>query len=531
MNKNRNWILIGLIVVFIVGWEYFVIRPNMKKKLEHQQQSTATAPNSATSAPTPAAPVAALPGTPAAAPEGLNSDLRDQAQIVEFSAQRRARIYPNGAFGEAEFLDYKERHSEEKIVLAKEGWAWSSTDANVAACLAALKQVGQGFVFRASVPQGRCQVSYEPFNQPAGLVRASLTLSGFEGAKGFVEYKSRDGYATGATSMDHRYLGYVQEGSRHWAREKDLLEANVKIGKVSWLAWGDRYFGAHLLPRGTFNPNLVYGPTGSGKDHVYFGFQYPIVASAADSKYEFDVFVGTRSPETVVAVDPSLLESIDFGFFGAVARALLWLLKKIHAVVGNYGVAIIVLTLIVRAAFWPLNRKVFLSGQRMKALQPEMERIKAKYGSDKSKAAEMNQEVMGLYKKHGVNPLGSCLPMLAQLPVFLGLWSALSHSIELYQTNFLWIPDLSARDPYFIFPALWTLSLLAYVKLNPQQPTQPGAPDMKWIMIAMNLVFGFISKDWAGGLTLYLFVSNLVGITQQWMYQRASKLQPIREGA
>lgn len=531
-NKSRNWIAIVLVLAFIVGWELFVIRPYVK------QHPPATIAKVAPPAVTPGggAPVTATTNS-TTAPSGaltLNPELKSRSQILDFGAQRRARIYPNGAFGEVEFLDYKERKSTDTVVLGKEGWFWTATDASVSTCLTSLKQEGQQPVFRAAVAEGRCQVSYEPVSSTPGLVKASLVLAGFDNAKGFVEFKSRDRVETGSTAMDHRYLGYTLDGSRNWSREKDLRENSIKTGKVGWLAWGDRYFGAHLLPRGVFNPNIVYGSVGDGPvDHVYFGFQYPIVTKAgSDARYEFDMYVGARSPEVVTLVDPSLAESIDFGLTGkfGVAQALLWLLKKIHTLVGNYGVAIIVLTITVRLVFWPLNRKVYMSGQRMKMLAPEMARIKAKYGSDKSKAAEMNAEVMGLYKRHGVNPVGSCLPMLFQIPVFLGLWSALSHSIELYQTSFLWIPDLSSHDPLYIFPALWTITLLLMARLNPQQ-TQPGQPDMKWIMLGMNVVFGFISRDWPGGLTLYLFVSNLVGISQQWMYQRASKLQPMQKGA
>ena len=222
---------------------------------------------------------------------------------------------------------------------------------------------------------------------------------------------------------------------------------------------------------------------------------------------------------------------MELGYFATIARALIFALNLINKAVGNYGFSIIALTLIVRLLFWPLNKKVFESGRRMKELAPEMERIKAKYGDDKSKANEMNLEIMGLYKKHGVNPMGSCLPMLLQLPIWFGLYQALNHSLALYQAPFaLWIHDLSAPDPYFVFPVLWTISLMGYMYVNPQ-PTQPGQPDMRWMMYGMNAVIGYMSHAWPSGLTIYLFVSNLVGITQQLVMQRAGKkLQPIQEG-
>jgi YidC/Oxa1 family membrane protein insertase len=182
--------------------------------------------------------------------------------------------------------------------------------------------------------------------------------------------------------------------------------------------------------------------------------------------------------------------------------------------------------------FWPLNKKVFASGQRMKQVQPEVEKIKLKYGNDKSKAQEMQLEIWNVYKKNNVNPMGSCLPLLLQMPIFFALYGALNHSLDLYQAPFVgWITDLSSPDSFYIFPILWTLSLLSYFKINPRQPTQPGAPDMKWIMIGMNIFIGYLSKDWPSGLTLYLFVSNLVGILQQVMMLRSGKkLLPVQEG-
>jgi YidC/Oxa1 family membrane protein insertase len=176
--------------------------------------------------------------------------------------------------------------------------------------------------------------------------------------------------------------------------------------------------------------------------------------------------------------------------------------------------------------------QVFLSGLKMKALQPQIEQLKSKYGTDKSKSDQMNRELIDLYRTNKVNPAGSCLPMLLQLPIFIGLYSALSHSIDLYQSPFYgWITDLSWKDPYYVFPALWTASLLVYVWINPQQPQQPGMPDMKWIMIGMNVFFGWLSKDWPAGLTLYLFISNLLGILQQLMLKRGQQLKIVQEGA
>jgi YidC/Oxa1 family membrane protein insertase len=148
---------------------------------------------------------------------------------------------------------------------------------------------------------------------------------------------------------------------------------------------------------------------------------------------------------------------------------------------------------------------MFESGQKMKDIQPQMEAIKKKYEGKNDQLLQMNQEIQALYKKSGVNPFGSCLPVFLQIPIFFGLNSALSNAVDLYQAPFFgWIHDLSYHDPYYVLPVIWTISLIISVELNPQPTTsQPGMPDMKWISRIMFVVFGFVSKDFPSGLNLY----------------------------
>ena len=318
-------------------------------------------------------------------------------------------------------------------------------------------------------------------------------------------------------------------------RNGDLKKPTLVEGKIGWLAWGDRYFVSALVQQGSWNPFVAFrGLGGTEKEpNILHGFTFPFNGEATSAEYSLGVYFGTRDGDILEKIKPELSGAVDLGFFGFIARILLSALSAINKLFGNFGLSIIVLTLLVRLMFWPLNKKVYESGAKMKALQPEIEKLKAKYGTDKAKAQEMNVQLWNLYRQNKVNPLGSCLPLLLQMPIFFALYGALNHSLDLYQAPFaFWIQDLSSKDPFFVLPVLWTLSLLAYTKINPSQPTQPGAPDMKWIMIAMNLFIGFLSAEWPAGLTLYLFVSNVVGISQQVFMQRESrKLQPVQEGA
>jgi YidC/Oxa1 family membrane protein insertase len=540
---KKNWIIILACLGFILGWDMFVVRPYYAK---HKPAVSAVADTNkvAEGLGAVSTAVASTPFAPAAvgavAVHAMTEEDAKNALVVRMSAEREVKVYPDLSIGNAVFRDYFVRGSGEKapVVLARDNFRWSSTSPDVQACLNGLFQGAlstDNLARHFETPKGSCSSAIQVDAEKPGLLHVKLGLHGFDGSQGaWVEFKSTDVLGQGPAA-DHNQLGYKIDNSRAWVRGKDLFEEKKKEGKLSWFAWGDKYFISALLPRGAYNPNVVWGPAVPGKsDKVAFGLQYPIYVNAqGESAYELSTYFGVRDSRLLSAVDPVLDDAVDLGFFGAIAKVLIWALKSLNVVFRNYGFSIIALTLLVRAAFWPLNRKVFTSSLKMKKLQPQIDAIRKKYGEDKSKLDQMNRELLNLYKVHKVNPVGSCLPMLLQLPIFIGLYAALNHSIDLYQAPFFgWIQDLSWKDPFFVFPALWTLSLLAYMKLNPQNMNpQPGQPDMKWIMIAMNLFFGYLSKDWPAGLTLYLFVSNLVGVIQQLMLSRDPKLQPVQEGA
>jgi YidC/Oxa1 family membrane protein insertase len=545
--KNKNILSIGLLIAFIFLYSEFVVKPYQKKhspQVSPQVNVVPSSPESASnSAPTDPS-VTNLGSTQIQNVQQsfVSESERTQAAILNIGDKRSISTFPSGAIGSAEIGDYKTRDNKSSIVLLKDGLKWSSTDKDVQGCLNSMRDLGNHLEFSSqsspSSSAAYCSLKYVPSPTKKGVISTQITLKGFNNSKGFLELRGVDRLGL-SNPQDHPTFEYLLDGSKKVIRDKELFQLQTPVqGKISWVAWGDRYFATLILPRGNFNPNVIHGAVDfnvpySAKDNpqLYFGVQYPLNLGDGTQIVDLDLFFTARDTNLMAPIQADLEQAVELGWFPSIARALIFALNLINKGVGNYGIAIIILTLLARAAFWPLNKKVFQSGQRMKALQPEMERIKAKYGSDRSKMNEMNLEVMGLYKKHGVNPMGACLPMLLQLPIWFGLYQALNHSIDLYQAPFYgWISDLSAPDPFYIFPIAWTISLIAYIYINPT-PQQPGQPDMKWMMFAMNLFIGWMSKDWPSGLTLYLFVSNLVGITQQLLMQRAgTKLQPIKEG-
>jgi len=545
--KNKNILSIGLLIAFIFLYSEFVVKPYQKKHtpITTSQSSDTTLPpsiNSNTGSTTSNTTVPVSTQPQSNQQSFLSDSEKINAAVVNIGEKRNISTFSTGAIGSAELGDYKTRDTQSSIVLLKDGLKWSSTDKDVQNCLNSMRDLGNHLEFSsqqsAASSQAYCTLKYTPSTSKKGVISTQITLKGFNNSKGFLELRGVDRLGLN-NPQDHPTFEYLLDGSKKVVRDKELFQLQTPVqGKISWVAWGDRYFATLLLPRGNFNPNVIHGAVDfnvpySAKDNplLYFGVQYPLSLSDGTQIVDLDLFFTARDTNLMAVVQADLEKAVELGWFPSIARALIFALNLINKTVGNYGIAIIILTLLARAAFWPLNKKVFESGKRMKALQPEMERIKAKYGSDRSKMNEMNSEVMGLYKKHGVNPMGACLPMLLQLPIWFGLYQALNHSIDLYQAPFYgWISDLSAPDPFFIFPVAWTISLIAYIYINPT-PQQPGQPDMKWMMFAMNLFIGWMSKDWPSGLTLYLFVSNLVGITQQLLMQRAgTKLQPIKEG-
>jgi YidC/Oxa1 family membrane protein insertase len=238
------------------------------------------------------------------------------------------------------------------------------------------------------------------------------------------------------------------------------------------------------------------------------------------------LYIGPKETAALNETDPAFDRAIDFGWFHFIASPLMSLLRLSHAVTGNYGIDIILLTILVKLLFFPLSNKSFKSMAAMKKLQPQMERLREQYGDDRQK---LNQETMELYKRHKVNPLGGCLPMLVQFPVFIGLYQGLMYAIELRQAPFFgWISDLSQPDrlgslalPFVDPPGLPVLTLVMGGSMLLQQwmtPMTVGDPMQQKMMMLMPVVFTVMFVNFPAGLVLYWLVNNVLSITQQYWY-------------
>lgn len=337
----------------------------------------------------------------------------------------------------------------------------------------------------------------------------------------------------------------TDEPVKHLGRVFSLTEKNIEA-----VTWGEMlhdpffsFMGAKrkVLPATAERLGLDAGLDRNAKDqrNHYFAalWKLPRLAGRDTAGYELlpqngrleaSLYLGPKQAEHLLAFEKPFTQVIDYGFFGAVAHLLFWILKKVHALVGNWGWAIVIFTVIIRLATWTLNTKQTISMLRMKDFEPHQKALQAKYekfGNDMTKKAEMQKELMALYKKNGHNPMGGCLPMLLQMPIFLALWSMLNAVFELRHAPFFgWITDLSAKDPYFIFPVLMGASMFA------QQAVTPAVGDpaqRKMMLVLMPAMMTFFFAQSPAGLTIYYFVFNMIGLGQTWWIMRTYKPQPI----
>ncbi len=283
---------------------------------------------------------------------------------------------------------------------------------------------------------------------------------------------------------------------------------------ATWFGQSDRYYMSAIIPN---EPGIV-SVQGFGDQEVSASIQIP-----AGGKQQFILYAGPKEYDRLASYHKYLEESIDFGWFiygswlpvRLVAKPLFYILRFIYNITQNYGIAIILLTILVKVVFHPITQKSLVSMKQMAAMQPKVEAIRKKWADNKEK---MNKELMDLYKQTGINPLGGCMPMLLQMPVFIALFNVLYITIDLKDAPFfLWITDLSAKDPYYILPVIMGATMII------QQMTQPNTMDpmQAKIMLFMPVIYTFFFLSFPSGLVLYWLVNNILSIAQQyWINKR-----------
>ena len=354
-------------------------------------------------------------------------------------------------------------------------------------------------------------VSYVIDNQSAQLWNGSL----------FAQLKrdaSSDPSSTTATGTA-TYLGaamWTPSEPYKKVSMKDIDKASVKdTVQGGWVAWLQHYFVTAWIPNKA-DSNTVTTRKDSAGNYI-IGFTGPALTVAPGAKAETTatLYAGPKSQAVLKELSPGLELTVDYGILWFIAQPIFWLLQHIHSIVGNWGWSIIFLTMLIKGLFFPLSAASYKSMARMRAVAPRLAALKEQHGDDRQK---LSQSMMELYKKEKINPLGGCLPILVQMPVFLSLYWVLLESVEMRQAPWLlWITDLSIKDPFFILPIIMGATMFIQQRLNPTPPDPMQAKVMK----LMPIIFTFFFLWFPAGLVLYWVVNNTLSITQQWYITRS----------
>lgn len=340
----------------------------------------------------------------------------------------------------------------------------------------------------------------------------------------------------GGTSTDFWWPGvaYHAAGSVERYDASDLAEGAHRIETAArWVAVDSKYFTSVVIAPGEIRAARLSGvlrPQSGGAE----ADETPLVLGEAEfgGTARYSLFLGPKDQEELVLADAFLGELVDYGWFDLLVRPLLYCLKLTYSYVGNYGVAIIILTFLINLALFPLRYKQIASMKKMSELQPKIRSIQDRYKRMKRtdpRRQQMNAEMMGLYKQHGVNPLGGCLPLVIQMPFLFAFYRMLDSSIELRAAPFMgWIQDLSRHDPYYITPIVMGASMVVQQKMTPAA----GDPMQRRMMMLLPVVFTFFFLNLSSGLVVYFLFSNLFAMMFQVLMQKwKPELAPKRKSS
>ena len=361
------------------------------------------------------------------------------------------------------------------------------------------------------------------FNADNYLMNEKLSL-GASGSSARVSWTLATGNLSGGNNYDLMSMAWDMGGS--FSRETDAAdlekEGILKTGDIYWAGTMSNYFLAAVAPDKTENAIFKGRILPGGVWRAAVEMPAVNLAGGQTVSMNADWWFGPKDRTMLATAPDHLSQAVNFGMFSIIARPLLTILAFFHSFVGNWGIAILMLTFCIRVVFWPLSQKSFKSMEQMKKLQPMMKKLREKHKDDKE---ALNKEMMQLYKTYKVNPAGGCLPIVVQIPVFIGLYQALLNSIELRHASFIeylpfthitWLADLSAADPFYITPLLMGASMFLQQRLTPAA----GDPTQQKVMMFMPVIFTVMFINFPAGLVIYWLCNNILSIGQQWWMLR-----------
>ena len=554
MDTYRAFLAIIISFIILVGYQYLFVGFDQPVAVDDQtEQSPAQqpVPSGQAAVATPAAPAAVSPIV--APPKAMVYDREPREIKVETDLYRATLSEDGGTITSFILKKYKETHDAEspgmQLVKTDEAqgfplqFSWGSAVADrilyqsnaESVSLSAATNKGQ-LVLSADAGNGLTVVRTYSFDNDTYLIDLSVKVINESGSilqgiptLGLVNKR----FEGTDTSPANRFLfggpaAYVN-GELSEVKADEFEEGPFVLqGTIDWAGYESNYFLCAVVPTEDNGKTFTMQGTEELASSQLAG-SLDTLQAGEEKEYKYHVFYGPKKLKMLKEIGYNLDRSVNFGWFDVIAKPALWLLNTFYSVVHNYGIAIILVTMLFKAAFWPISQKGMKSMKNMQKLQPKMAKLKEKYKGDPTK---MNQEVMSLYKTYKVNPLGGCLPMLLQIPVFFALYKVLLQSIELRHAPFmLWITDLSAPDRLYIgfdlpyLGGLPVLTLLMGASMFFQQKLTPTTadPTQAKIMMFLPVVFTFMFLNFASGLVLYWFVNNLLSILQQVLINRDTK--------
>ena len=554
MDTYRAFLAIVISFVILVGYQYFFVGFDQPAEVDEQTgQSVATSEQVVSSAPAPVNVASMATQQPASVP-GVVEKYDREAREIAVDTDLYSALFTEDGGSIKSFRLNKHRETNDKdspgMELVKTDgsqglpldFSWGSALGSRVLYASKSGHIelspnknGGELHMSAQVVNGLSIERVYTFDNSSYLIDMSIKVKNLSGnaLQGMPQLQQVNTPFEGVSSPANRFLfngpaSYIN-GALEQIKAGDFEEGPKTLqGTIDWVGYEGNYFLCGIVPIGdTGNTFTMQGTQDLTKMNLSGNLD--TLQPGEEKEYKYHIFYGPKKLEMLDEIGFNLGKSVNFGWFDIIAKPTLWLLNKLYTVFHNYGIAIILVTVLFKAVFWPITQKGMKSMKNMQKLQPKMAKIKEKYKGD---PAKMNQEVMSMYKTYKVNPLGGCLPMVLQIPVFFALYKVLLQSIELRHAPFmLWIGDLSAPDRLWLgfdlpyVGGLPVLTLLMGASMFLQQKMSPSTadPTQAKVMMFLPVVFTFMFLNFASGLVLYWFINNLLSILQQVLINRDTK--------
>ena len=550
MDTYRAFLAIIISFVILLGYQYFFVGFEQPSPVSETTEQSAAQPGPAAPQQQPAA-LPAVQAPAAAPPPAVAYDRKPQDITIDTDLYTATLSEDGGTITSFILKKHRETHAKDSPGMqlvkttATEGFplqfSWGSAvgarvlyDSSVQKLKLSRDKNKAELRMSADAGNGLQVERVYTFDNSNYLIDLSVIVKNSSQTilQGIPQLGLVNSHFEGVASPADRFLfggpaAFVNGGLQE-VKAKDFADGPKTLqGSIDWAGYEGNYFLCAIVPKdGANNSFTMQGNETLANTQLSGALE--TLQPGSEKSYNYHVYYGPKKLTMLKSIGYNLDRSVNFGWFDVIAKPTLWLLNMFYSVVHNYGVAIILVTVLFKGVFWPISQKGMKSMKNMQKLQPKMVKIKEKYKSD---PAKMNQEVMSLYKTYKVNPLGGCLPMVLQIPVFFALYKVLLQSIELRHAPFmLWITDLSAPDRLFLgfdlpyLGGLPVLTLLMGASMFLQQKLSPTTadPTQAKIMMFLPVVFTFMFLNFASGLVLYWFINNLLSILQQVLINRDS---------